>query len=504
MSSPKARSSRGLHDFVNRRSANARAPFRSRAAAESPSPSETYSDVSGVEVKQEMIDAPGLFDASSIEDSDSTLSRKQMEHHKLPVPLVGAAARRGGSDDLVMLDQKPDVFMRRDQLEETFSDGDEEGEEYDEASEMPGGYDINSDNGYGYVGEEGEGYEFDDESEKSENDEDTTQRVVVPPEPGLWDDTVQTLSSRGLFDHTTIENEAFVREPPPPQSERPQQKDFRMQKPVQNGKYCFSALLQILIDTDPQRIHSLPLRDNGMSRKVPPKPKEPAVFRPIAITRSLFTGAPSSAFSNPQSAPTNRPPGLNNGPSAAFVNPPLLQSPQPVQVRQHQTFEDIDRTIRPSTATSLSPATPPAITPLLTDTELKAIPTYTALLTHLQNSYASSRSSVPQNLESELSTLLAYSYPSNDIEKVRKFFTALPDNAYEAAGDIIVTRKRELEEKMREAGRKRRKVVGENVNNIRSVAEERMSRLEALREKRDGLRGGVGKLLRENGWTVEF
>ncbi|KAI5854139.1 hypothetical protein BZA05DRAFT_393333 [Tricharina praecox] len=83
-------------------------------------------------------------------------------------------------------------------------------------------------------------------------------------------------------------------------------------------------------------------------------------------------------------------------------------------------------------------------------------------------------------------------------------FAALPDAAYEAAGDIIVARKRELEEKIREAGRKRRRVVAARVDTVKVVAEDKMHRLERLTKRREGLRGSVGRLLVENGFAVEF
>ena len=83
-------------------------------------------------------------------------------------------------------------------------------------------------------------------------------------------------------------------------------------------------------------------------------------------------------------------------------------------------------------------------------------------------------------------------------------FETLPDSAYEAAGDIIVARKRELEEKMREAGRKRRRVVDARVDSVKAGAEDKVDRLEKLTKRREGLRGSVGRLLKENGFAVEF
>jgi hypothetical protein len=492
MSSPKPRPSRGLHDFVSRRSGHAR-PFHTRgdrSRTESPSPSDGYSDISGVEVKQEVMVTAGIFEASSLGDSDSTISRRQqLEQHKLPVPLVGAAARREDNDDeLVVLDRKPQIFDE----EERFSDE----EEFDETAEVPGGYDDNSDNDYGYTGEH-DGYE---ESEKSEDDENATQRVA-PPEPGLWDDTQQTLSSRGLFDHSTVGKETFVEDTPPQQQQQ-------------------------------QRTHAVPLRGNRFS---PPQPKEPSTFRPLATARSTtFVAASSTAFGNVNPSASS---------SSAFANPPVLyppplqqqQRPLPPTQHQHQQRHqqhqqhlplpptqqqqhslpppqqqrslpphDPDQTIRLSRPTSPTANTPLANTPLLADSDLRSIPSYAALLSRLQDLYLSSRSAAPPNLSTELFTLLSYSYPSKEVSKVSKFITALPDDAYEAAGDIIVARKRELEDRLREMQRKRRKLVEARTEEVREVAEERVRRLEMLRKKREELRGGVGKLLRENGWAVEL
>ena len=101
-----------------------------------------------------------------------------------------------------------------------------------------------------------------------------------------------------------------------------------------------------------------------------------------------------------------------------------------------------------------------------------------------------------------MKTLLAYAYPNKDIERPQKFFEALPDDSYEQAGDIILAMKRDLEDKLKKAGRKRRKVVAESVENVRGVADERVERLKLLEEKRQQLRGGVGRLLMENGFNA--
>ncbi|KAA8892639.1 hypothetical protein FN846DRAFT_896674 [Sphaerosporella brunnea] len=381
---------------------------------------------------------------------------------KLPVPLVGAAARkgaRGEDDELMVLDRKPAIFEQHDG---SFSDEEEEEaggeEEFDEAFEAPGGYDIvNSDGGYGHP--VGERYDY-EESEKSEDeDEHTIQRGVAPPEPGLWDETQPTLSSRGMFEDSSAApgNDAMIASKSPPHP--PQE----------------------------QRTHALPLR-RGINRQQQQQHQhqEPPAFRPLATARPSTFGNPPPPSYNAASAPQRTLP------------PPPPQQPK-------RALPDPDQTIRPA-ANTPPPSRPaePTANPLLSDAELKAIPTYSALLSRLQTLYASSRSSAPVNLSTELSALLSYSHPNNDTEKVRKFIAALPDESYEAAGDIIIARKRELEDKMREAQRKRRKVVDEKVQDVSGVAEERMRRLEALRKKRDSLRGGVGKLLRENGWAVEL
>lgn len=99
----------------------------------------------------------------------------------------------------------------------------------------------------------------------------------------------------------------------------------------------------------------------------------------------------------------------------------------------------------------------------------------------------------------ELDNLMRYNYNNRDSGAPAKFFAELPDAAYEEAGQVILARKREIEEQLKEAARKRRKVVEDGAEEIRSVAEDTVKRLGLLKEKREQLRGGVGLLLRQSG-----
>jgi len=167
--------------------------------------------------------------------------------------------RRGSAEsDVIALDVKPSVFVERE--EEFFEDGE---------SEVPGGYDVNSDNGY-YNGT-GDGYEddsnasmqrdqsygreefVDEDSEKSEDEEDTLQQGVQAP-GGLWQEDATVSSS--LFDNT-VGNDAFVAQAPqqPATPVRGKGKEVRIQET--SAQPLFSngsspsrpqADLQLLID----------------------------------------------------------------------------------------------------------------------------------------------------------------------------------------------------------------------------------------------------------------
>ena len=221
--SPKPRAT-NVRDFVNRRN---RTPFlgRNEAPSPSPSPSPSQSEYSDRHLRRETQDDPPtgyLFD-SSLTDADSTMSRRQMlEAQKLPVPLVGAAARKKAEGR----DEKPMLFQQQQQEEgDVFPllNFDVRDEEYDDDS-------FADHDGYG----DGDGYsrypedvpygtdrggvgvpdelEYDDEDEeKSEDEEDVTQRVA--PGGGLWDDTRTT---GGMFDQT-VDNSFMQRSPPPRQ-----------------------------------------------------------------------------------------------------------------------------------------------------------------------------------------------------------------------------------------------------------------------------------------------
>jgi hypothetical protein len=59
---------------------------------------------------------------------------------------------------------------------------------------------------------------------------------------------------------------------------------------------------------------------------------------------------------------------------------------------------------------------------------------------------------------------------------------------------------RELQERIQEAGRKRRRLAKEHYERVRPVAEEREEKLKVLLERGEVLKGGIGKLLAENGF----
>ena len=105
-------------------------------------------------------------------------------------------------------------------------------------------------------------------------------------------------------------------------------------------------------------------------------------------------------------------------------------------------------------------------------------------------------------MELELENLVKYNYGNRDTGAPAKFFAELPDGAYEEAGEVLLAKKRETEEKIKEAARKRRKVVDEGAEEVRSVAEDTVKRLALLKEKREQLKGGVGLLLKQSGLAI--
>ncbi|KAI5777810.1 hypothetical protein EDC01DRAFT_390261 [Geopyxis carbonaria] len=195
------------------------------------------------------------------------------------------------------------------------------------------------------------------------------------------------------------------------------------------------------------------------------------------------------------------------------VPPPPSQMPQP---RQH--YDDPDRTIRP-TESSEPPAAPkpqppppqgppspgsddlPA-EPLLTDDQLRAHSTYDSLLASLANSHAATRIATPENLENELKKFIEYDYEQSNTNRPARFFEELNDTDYEAAGAVIAAKKKELQERMAENRKKRRRVVETSREGAREAAEARVRKLEGLKDARARLRGRLDDVLAENGWDA--
>lgn len=68
------------------------------------------------------------------------------------------------------------------------------------------------------------------------------------------------------------------------------------------------------------------------------------------------------------------------------------------------------------------------------------------------------------------------------------------------AGEIIAEKMRELQERIQEAARKRRRLAQGHYDRVRPIAEEREEKLRVLLERGEVLKGGVGRLLLENGF----
>lgn len=80
-----------------------------------------------------------------------------------------------------------------------------------------------------------------------------------------------------------------------------------------------------------------------------------------------------------------------------------------------------------------------------------------------------------------------------------KFFNKLDDKQHALAGEYILSKKRELEEKLADVTAKRRRVTESMKEEVEKVAEVRVAKLKRTEEKREFLKGGIGKMLREGG-----
>lgn len=148
------------------------------------------------------------------------------------------------------------------------------------------------------------------------------------------------------------------------------------------------------------------------------------------------------------------------------------------------------------------PAGPPAPTPYFSSAELRAIPTYKDLLARLAARHSAACSAVPsqQDLEVDLKTLLQYDFPSRSPDRPREFFAALPDEAQDAAGELIAARMAHLQARIAAAACKRRTLAAEHAARIHAPAREREDKLLVLLRRGEMFRGGVGRLLIENGF----
>ncbi|KAI5837997.1 hypothetical protein DFP73DRAFT_588649 [Morchella snyderi] len=136
---------------------------------------------------------------------------------------------------------------------------------------------------------------------------------------------------------------------------------------------------------------------------------------------------------------------------------------------------------------------------LLPATDLATIRTFPDLLTHLSALRAKSHTIIPDpQLPGEIDGL-ARSYYPHDPRVPERFFNRLDDRQHAAAGEYILGRKREMEKQLEGVVAKRRRVVEEMVREVGAVAEVRVGKLGRTEERREVLKGGVGRMLREAG-----
>ncbi|CUS10836.1 unnamed protein product [Tuber aestivum] len=137
--------------------------------------------------------------------------------------------------------------------------------------------------------------------------------------------------------------------------------------------------------------------------------------------------------------------------------------------------------------------------PLIPDSELAAITSYQGLISALSSLRSASYASIPQTqLPTEI-TELANSYYPHDTSKPSNFFRGLDDKQHAAAGDFILSKKREIETLLADCVTKRRATVEGMKGEVEKVAEVRVKKLRMTEERREVLRGGIGKVLRESG-----
>jgi len=134
--------------------------------------------------------------------------------------------------------------------------------------------------------------------------------------------------------------------------------------------------------------------------------------------------------------------------------------------------------------------------------ELAAIASYQDLILALSSLRSASYASIPQTqLPTEI-TELANSYYPHDASKPSNFFKKLDDKQHAAAGDFILSKKREIETLLADCVTKRRVMVEEMKEEVEKVAEVRVKKLRMTEERREVLRGGIGKVLRESGLVL--
>ncbi|TGZ82625.1 hypothetical protein EX30DRAFT_363131 [Ascodesmis nigricans] len=383
--------------------------------------------------------------------------REQMERMKLPVPSFGKKAVKGEDDKKSEDGEQQAVGQHSDDYGYTDADsydypvadggyqnGDEQydDEDYDEQYEDANGHYDPGDNGH-------YGYEV-----KQEHRDDM-----------MWRDETPSITEHDFGQQGEYEDAPRSSSPP------------RTQK-TRSGSFHYR-----------------------------PQPMKEAANRQRAPAHGTF-------FSRRQSIPDPVPPQLPiQRPATVIPAPTAFPPPAPtrrqVTIRQSSPsgrppLPDSDRTVCPPyTRESTLPLTiTPDIRPLLTDAELRAIPTYPTLLSTLQSRYLTSRSTPPANMTHELESILKFAYPEQDTTRPTRFFEDLPDDAYDTAGDAIVQKKREIEDRIRDVGRKRRRVVEERVKELGPVAEDRVERLRRLRELREEFRRGVAGLLNMGGMSL--
>ncbi|KAH0608643.1 uncharacterized protein H6S33_001777 [Morchella sextelata] len=458
-------------------------------------------------------DEDDVFDDKTPSFDDTVASQQpqppggggRMEHMRLPVPMGDAPApwgKREGSEEVVEI--KPEAFLTQQQLQQQQQQGRSGFEKVtntemrlevaayddDEEEEVRGGHGghgkrapppVASESEYRHETEDSyaakQGREEDDEEEDeyymnendytdedgSDYDERELQRKAGP---GLWSDASPTMStSRGWSRSGTSRSKGSPENVPPQRKSE----ELRYSGGGGGGKGKGKSRERERKD------------QNYGAQRLDFRPPKPTVL-PLAVRRPV-----SDPALDLQLSPRTR----NLSIQSAVINTEIAVIPE--RKSKSKSKDEQPRRMITTSTTDID------LHNLLPPTELSTIRTFPDLLTHLSTLRSKSHTTIPATqLPGEIDEL-ARSYYPHDPRVPERFFNSLDDRQHAAAGEYILGRKREMEKQLEGVVAKRRRVVEGMVAEVAAVAEVRVGKLGRTEERREVLKGGVGRMLREAG-----